>query len=192
MMRDSVKPVFQKPQAANERTTTQPCTTPISVTSLLSSHSAKPRRGHQHKRLISLRTYVIILTSLATLRRIDYHAERLLKVTAIKHPEKVFRFLFDRLHREEKHSSAARQRFEAIPYELHELREPLAQIPAVAVRMVREQYDGDYSRLIHGGARLLKIVFPDFPDTFCAELRALVKAGGEANIEFVLAILPFI
>jgi hypothetical protein len=131
----------------------------------------------------------LILANLATLRKIDYHAERLLKVTAIKHPEKVFRFLFDRLHREEKHPSAAGQRFEAIPYELHELREPLAQIPAVAVRMVREQYDGDYSRLIHGGARLLKIVFADFPAPFCAELMALVKAGGEANIEFVLAIL---
>jgi hypothetical protein len=65
----------------------------------------------------------------------------------------------------------------------------LSKISRLAVQTVREQYDGNYGRLIHGGARLLKIIFPEFPTEFEAELMRLIKEGGEANLEFVLAVL---
>lgn len=131
----------------------------------------------------------LVMANLATLKKIDYHAEKVLNVIASKEPEKVFRFLFERLRNEQGRSESGDQRFEAIPYELHELKESLSRIPAAAVGIVREQYDGNYGMLIHGGARLLKIVFPDFPAEFEAELLRLVREGGEPNLEIVLAVL---
>ena len=131
----------------------------------------------------------IVMANLATLKKIDYHAEKVLNVIAAKEPEKVFKFLFERLRNEKTRSESGDQRFEAIPYELHELKESLARIPDVAVRIVREQYDGNYGMLIHGSARLLKIIFPDFPAQFEAELLRLAREGGEPNLEIVLAVL---
>jgi len=79
--------------------------------------------------------------------------------------------------------------FDAIPFQLHKLNEPLSKIPSDAIRVVREQYDGDYSLLIWRGARLLKTIFPGFPREFETELLNIVRAGGRTNCEFVLAIL---
>jgi len=132
----------------------------------------------------------VILRNLKHLRKLDYHAEEVLSIIAWRDPKKILQYLCERLKGEPEGELADQARsFEAIPFELHKLNDPLSRVPSVAVRNLRERYDGDYSNFIHGGARLLANIFPKFSEEFEQELLRLVQEGGEANLEFVVAIL---
>ncbi|MDQ3774951.1 MAG: hypothetical protein M3461_11620 [Pseudomonadota bacterium] len=130
----------------------------------------------------------LILRNLMALEKIDYHAEEILYVIAQPMPQKVLKFLCQRLSAEEagkkKHKS-----YDAIPFTLHKLNGPLAAIPKEAVRIVRAQYDGDFGMFVFRGAHLLKTIFAQFSPEFENELLNLVEEGGDENLEFVLAVL---
>jgi len=128
----------------------------------------------------------IVLGSLKHLSKVDYHAEEVLSIIARRDPEKVLRYLCARLDAEVEEVSDP---FEAVPFELHKLNEPLAQVPQLAVQILRHHYRGDYSNFMHGGARLLAGIFPNFSEDFERELLKLVEEGSEANLQFVLAVL---
>ncbi|TMQ28586.1 MAG: hypothetical protein E6K65_12345 [Nitrospirae bacterium] len=131
----------------------------------------------------------LVLRNLLALKTIDYRAEEVLYLIAQRSPHKVFRFLCQRLVAHSQDGEQLSSTYDAIPFRLHKLNEPLSKIPGEAVRLLREQYDGNYSMFIHRGARLLKIIFPSFSDEFEAELLKIVRAGGSKECEFVLAIL---
>jgi hypothetical protein len=131
----------------------------------------------------------LVLHNLLALGKIDYHAEEILYLIALRTPVKVLEFLCERLVKQSQERERRSSIFDAVPYSLHKLNQPLSKIPTEAVRLVRERYDGNYPMFIYRGARLLKIIFPQFPAEFEAELLNLVRAGGEANLEFVLAVL---
>lgn len=128
----------------------------------------------------------LVLRNLSHLKEIDYHAEEILSVIAERSPQSVLRFLCERLRKD---GGEPERMFDAIPFEMHKLNEPLAKSPKEAVRAARSIYDGDYGMFIHGGAHLLKTIFPDFPSSFEAELLEVVAEGGNENLEFVLAVL---
>ena len=131
----------------------------------------------------------LILRNLLALKTIDYQAEEILYLIAQRFPHKVLNYLCQRLLVYSQESERLVSTFDAIPFQLHKLNEPLSKIPSEAVRVVREQYDGNYSMFIFGGARLLKTIFPEFPQAFEAELLKIVHAGGSTNCEFALAVL---
>lgn len=126
----------------------------------------------------------VILRNLSHLSKVDYHAEEVLSIIAENNPEKVLDYLCARLDAERTAGS-----FDAIPFELHKLNEPLSRAPELIVQTLRQRYDGDYSDLIYGGARLLAKIFPNFSDELERELLKLIELGGDANLEFVLAVL---
>jgi hypothetical protein len=138
---------------------------------------------------LSERGIDLVLKNLLVVKTIDYHAEEVLYLIAQKAPQKVLQFLCKRLAAHSGHDENLSSPFEAIPYRLHKLNEPLSKIPGEAVRVVREQYDGDYGMLIFRGAQLLKTIFPQFAPEFEAELLNIVRSGGDENYEFVLAVL---
>jgi hypothetical protein len=138
---------------------------------------------------IEPRAIDVLLRNLKCLRKIDYHAEELLYIIAQRAPDKVLEYLCERLDRDARDSTEPSGAFEAIPYEFHKLNEPLARIPGLAVRSLRDSYVGDYSHFIYGGARLLSNIFPKFSDEFEAELLKQVQEGSERSLEFVLAVL---
>lgn len=127
----------------------------------------------------------LVLSNLLNLKQIDYHAEEILYLLAEREPLKVLNFLCLRLSRETGSSSL----FDAIPFEFHKLNQPLSKIPRDAVRTVRATYDGNYGMFIYRGARLLHLIFPDFPEPFQSELIQLLATKDSTDIEFVLAIL---
>jgi hypothetical protein len=131
----------------------------------------------------------LVLQNLKHLRKLDYHAEELLYIIAQRAPDKVLDYLCGRLDRDSTVTTEASGEFEAIPYELNKLNEPLAKIPALAVRAIRDRYTGDFSHFMYGGARLLSNIFPKFSNEFEAELMRLVQEGGDKNLELVLAVL---
>ena len=129
----------------------------------------------------------LILRNMMLLEKIDHQAEELLFLIAQRMPQKVLAFLCQRLAVGE--SGEKRNTYDAIPYRLHKLDKPLAEIPGEAVRIVRDQYDGDYGMFVFRGAHLLKTIFPQFSPEFESELLSLVDEGGDGNLEFVLAVL---
>ena len=131
----------------------------------------------------------VILRNFAHLQKLDYDAEELLYIIAQRAPDKVLEYLCRRLDSEFRATGHVSSGFEAIPYELHKLNEPLSQVLELAVCMLREHYTGDYSHFMYGGARLLSNIFPGFSEKFEAELLKLLQRGGDRNYEFVLAIL---
>jgi hypothetical protein len=131
----------------------------------------------------------LILRNLFVLENIDYHAEEILYLVAQRKPEKVLQFLCERLEAESEVRKGGSKRYDAIPYELHKLNEPLSKIPNEAIHILRQHYDGDSQMFVFRGAHLLKTVFPHFPPEFQTELLSIVREGGDTNFGFVLAVL---
>jgi hypothetical protein len=131
----------------------------------------------------------LVLANLRTLKEIDYHAEEVLYLIARRMPAKVLQYFCDRIELANASKELIIESFEAVPFSLHKLNEPLAKIPTEAVRMIRSLYKGDLYGFMFRGARLLQSVFPDFPQEFEAELMRLVREGGEENWSFVLSVL---
>lgn len=130
----------------------------------------------------------LVLKNLQVLKKIDYHAEEILYLIAFKDAGLVLEFLCERLKREST-TATSRSEFEAIPYRFHKLQEPLAKDAKAAVNAVSALYDGDFGMFVFRGARLLRIIFPEFPPNLSEELLRLVLEGGERNLEIALAVL---
>jgi hypothetical protein len=131
-----------------------------------------------------------VFRNLLVLNSIDYQAEEVLYDIAQRFPERVIRFLTERIAIEaQSQSNNDASDFDAIPFEFHKLEEPLSKIPGAAVRSVLEQYRADPTLFAYRGAVLLKNIFPTFSEEFEAELLQLVREGGESNLEFVLGVL---
>jgi hypothetical protein len=100
----------------------------------------------------------------------------------------VLGLLISRLDHEVKATDPNRE-FEAIPFEIYKLHEPLSSIAAEAVDKVRVQFDSDRDLFEFRGARLLRNIFPQSSAEFEAALLKLIRNGEEADREFVLGIL---
>jgi len=130
----------------------------------------------------------VVLASMLLLQDLEFHAEEILYLIAKKYPLQVFDVLNARIKKEERpHTST----YEAIPFSLHKLNEPLSKHPREIVDSARKQYKGikEYSFFVFRGARLVKIVFPDFSEEFQDVLSSFVRSGKTSDCEFVLAIL---
>ena len=145
------------------------------------------REVRQVVRNLDERGIDLVLRNLLHLEKIDYQAEEILTVVAERAPEKALEFLCQRLEKNEEQE--ATRTYDAIPFEMHKLNEPLSKMPRKAVRTVRKLYDGDFGMFIFREAHLLKTIFPQFPPEFEAELLDIVNAGAEDDLEFVLAVL---
>jgi hypothetical protein len=131
----------------------------------------------------------LVLKNLLALKTIEYQAEEILYLIAQRFPHKVLNYLCQRLLISPPETEQPGSAFDAVPFRLHKLNEPLSKIATEAVQLVREQYDGNYSMFIFRGARLLKTIFPEFPQAFEAELLRMVQTGDIRDCEFVLAVL---
>lgn len=129
----------------------------------------------------------VILENLLWLDMINFDAEYILLPIAEKFPEKVIDFFGCRLEKEE--ASNFSSRYDAIPFNFHNLSKPLSRIPDEALAIVSQWYDGVHGLFIHRGAMLLKNIFPDFPKPFEDSLMNFVKKPGEDNLSIVLSVL---
>ena len=130
----------------------------------------------------------LVLDNLSYLDRIDYQAEEILSLLAERSPEKVLELLFRRLSSEERDGISSDE-YEAIPFQLHKLDKPLAEDAATTMRIARSNFDGDYGTFVWRGARLIMMIFSQFPPEFEAELLRLINEGDEKDLEFVIAVL---
>ena len=111
---------------------------------------------------------------------------KLLTQVAKHRPALVWECFASRLAMKKENSS---DRYEAIPYQFHELQEELSKDPKLAVEFGRKIFE-ENSRLFRFRAgRLLSIAFPSCPPNFAEELAKLADEGTEKDAEFILAVM---
>lgn len=135
----------------------------------------------------------VVLKNLRFLLRIDYQAEDVLAVIAEREPADIVDFLCSRMYESDEMVRAEAEddgdRYEELPYQFHSLHEPLAANAAMVVQRVLDWYRKDSSLFLYRGAKLLQLVFPDFPEPFRTALLDLIRTDGETELEFVSSVL---
>ena len=133
-----------------------------------------------------------VLVNLRSLSEISFDCEEVLAEIAEHDPPAVIDYLVDRMNRNdptrEMEKSAARV-FEELPHSLHVLHKKLARHPKILVERVFSAFQVDPSLFEFRGAKLLQIVFPDFPEPFRENLMELISTGGTLELEFAARIL---
>jgi hypothetical protein len=137
---------------------------------------------------LSATTTELVLDNLMSVPRIDTHAEWILGYIARGHAAEVWSFLGRRILQDQR-GRDSEGRYEAIPYQFHELPKVLSQDAASAVRVTRGLYTPDDALFQFRGARLLGAMFPAFPENLARELTALAATGTDDDVGFVLQVL---
>jgi hypothetical protein len=137
---------------------------------------------------LSEKTIGIVLDNLMLIARLDTHAEWILAHIAKGHAAAVWAFLGRRI-RDAERERDPRVRYEAIPYQFHELPKVLSHDAASAVRVTRSIYSADDPFFQFHGARLLTAMFPAFPENLAQELTNLAAAGSDDDVAFILQVL---
>jgi hypothetical protein len=127
----------------------------------------------------------LVLDNLLTIDRIDHQLERLLSLIAETNASLVWDFFKHRVEWKKDVNS----RYEAVPYELHTLRAQLAQDSARAVLSLRQWPQSSDGMFRFTGGRLLHSVFPTFTEPLGNSLSAVIAAGGNNDITFVIHVL---
>lgn len=140
-----------------------------------------------YKELTPERT-MLVLQNLGFLRKINYQVERVLVRLAERQPEVVWDYFGDRLAREAAEGEDE-ERFEAVPFRFHGLEKELSKDPQLAIRKGLSWFARDRKLFEFRGGRLLSNAFPNCTSEFAAALAELVKAGGDTETDFALAIL---
>ena len=134
-----------------------------------------------------------VLKNLRFLPQIEYQAEDVLAVIAEREPSAVIDYLCARVYEPDENARKAAEEsgdsYEELPYHFHALHEKLAANASMLVQRVFEWYLKDSSLFLYRGARLLRLVFPDFPETFQVSLVNLIRTAGEAELNFVSSVL---
>jgi hypothetical protein len=137
---------------------------------------------------LSAETIELVLDNLMSVLRIDTHEEWILAYIARRHAAAVWRFLSRRAF-EGQRARASEGRYEAIPYQFHQLPKILSQDVASAIRVTRDLYAPDDTLFQFRGARLLSAMFSTFPENLAHELSALAASGTDDDIGFILQVL---
>jgi len=129
-----------------------------------------------------------VLDNLINLRQVDYQAERILVRLAERHLEAVWDYFSARLAKEADEGEDE-EHFEAVPFQFHDLENELSKDPKLAISNGLSWFAQDQRQFQFRGGRLLSSAFPDCSPEFAAALAELVKAGGDTEADFALAIL---
>lgn len=127
-----------------------------------------------------------LLQSFVEVPDVDFRAVRLLVALSRQHPHLVVDFFGTRLRRK---WDATGDRFDAVPFNAHDLAEALSPHADLLLPALRQWYDEDSSFHEYRGGRLLKHVFPELTDAVEARLSDLARQGDERDFEFILKTL---
>lgn len=131
---------------------------------------------------------VQLLQNLGYVRQVDYQVERVLVRLAERQPTAVWDYLGARLAREAKDGDDE-ERFEAVPFRFHGLEKVLSKDPQLAISKGLKWFVQDPELFQFRGGRVLSNAFPNCTPEFAGAVVELVKAGGDTEAEFALAIL---
>jgi len=124
-----------------------------------------------------------VLQNCVYLPRIDYHAEYTLQDIAARFPLKIVDLFRARLE------SGKTGDYEAVPYNLSEIPSVLEDAASDVTKTIRQWYNHKNATLKHESGRVLKILYPSFPDTLQTALLNLIEHGDDQDYLFVMDVL---
>lgn len=154
------------------------------------AHANKPQKVYEE---ISPQRASQILENLGHARDVNRQVQRILRQIAEYHLEAVWDYFGSRLtkeHNERKSEGGDRgNRFVAVPHSIKGLETVLSKDPKLAIRKCLLWFEQDQTLFQYRAGRLLRNVFPDYPQELGNALADLIAAGDEEKIDFVLSIL---
>ncbi|MBI4680866.1 MAG: hypothetical protein HY753_06610 [Nitrospirae bacterium] len=131
--------------------------------------------------------FEMIMENLLLVPRIDYHVEEILMPVANKYPQKAIHFFYKRVENKEKNKDDFS--YDAIPFDLHNINEPLQKQAKVVIADIIKWYSQKIGRFEWEASHLIQAIFPAFNKELEKELIKLIKSKKEKNIKIVLSIL---
>lgn len=128
----------------------------------------------------------LILSALVSRPKIDYSAEHVLLALMPKHAGKVIRFFGRRLPFE---PDGLGDRYEAIPYQLHEMHKALQAHAADIVTVALSWYQEDSELFTYRGGRFIHAAFPQMSAGLESALATLVQSRCPERLQFVVDVL---
>ena len=129
----------------------------------------------------------IVLENLLLAPNIDYQIEEILKPIAEKYPKKVLDYFRKRISIQAKKKEE--DRYDAVPFDLHKLNEPLGKQAKVIVEEVLKWFNEKDWLLYWEGSHLLQAIFPNFSNVLEKKLIDLLRSGKKNRAKIVFYIL---
>lgn len=127
-----------------------------------------------------------VLSALVPLIDLEYASEDIVAAIADRWPVLVIRFLGDRQIFAK--SDNVPSGYDAVPFQVQTLREPLAVVPELLLEGARSWFDANPRLFTYDGGRLIASVFPDLVGLE-GPLQSLIDGEADDNLYFVLEIL---
>lgn len=129
-----------------------------------------------------------ILQNLSFVPNVNYQVEQVLAQLAKHQPEVIWDYFGDRIATETV-ENVDEGNFDAVPFEFNGLEKELSKNPQLAIKKGLSWFAKGPKLFQYRGGRLLSNTFPLCPPEFSTALAESVKAGGDTEAEFALAIL---
>jgi ppGpp synthetase/RelA/SpoT-type nucleotidyltranferase len=127
-----------------------------------------------------------VLLAMVAYPKLEYNAEYITASIGEKFPLQVLKFISKRIEYGQK--KEAKPLYEALPFQVHQLKAPLSKIPAEMLDASKEWFELSSSYFRFQGAKLFALTFPELANDVDKLLEALIKRDSE-SYKFVLNLL---
>lgn len=144
-------------------------------------------RGNSILGALNKNDWRTVLESLLIAQSIDYHLEEILSVVAQNSPRELVGFFRERMKIQAK--KKREERYDAIPFDLHELNKPLSQNAKVVVEEILKWFKKENWLFYWEGGHFLQAIFPAFHQELEEQLIKLLRSKNKNKAKIVLYIL---
>ncbi len=144
-------------------------------------------RGNSILGALNKNDWKTILESLLIAPNIDYHLEEILSVVAQNSPKELVSFFYERMKIQAK--KKREERYDAIPFDLHKLNEPLSQNAKDVIEEILKWFKKEDWLSYWEGGHFLEAIFPAFHQELEDQLIKLLRSKNKNKAKIVLYIL---
>lgn len=143
--------------------------------------------GSQIIRALDEEQAAVVLDALVSYPQLEDSAENIAAAIAERWPASVVTFIGNRLAFAKTDDAPAR--YDAVPFAVYGLQEPLAAVPELMLKGARKWYDAYPDYFTYDGGKLLASVFPHLSNGLEERLFTIAVDGDQDDFAFVLGIL---
>lgn len=144
-------------------------------------------RGNSILEALDKNDWKAVLESLLIVPNIDYHLEEILSIVAQNSPKELVGFFYERMKIQAK--KKREERYDAIPFDLHKLNEPLSQNAKDVIEEILKWFKKEDWLSYWEGGHFLEAIFPAFHQELEDQLIKLLRSKNKNKAKIVLYIL---
>lgn len=144
-------------------------------------------RGNSILGALNKNDWKTVLESLLIAQSVDYHLEVILSVVAQNSPRELVDFFYERMKIQAK--KKREERYDAIPFDLHKLNDPLSQNAKAVVEEILKWFKKEDWLSYWEGGHFLQAIFPAFHQELEEQMIKLLRSKIKNKAKIVLYIL---